>query len=167
MLIGFASREAYAQKQLVLLKGQKVILRLYPGDDLELKLKGSEDKIYSYVNNLFDTAVMAHQTIIPFSKIDRFYFVRPNFMNKVGKALIIGGVGYFVIDQLNTVIVQGNDVNFDENVTRTSIAMVAVGLPMMLIKKKSQKLGVKYRVLTVEKGSPFYLPELNQSILVN
>ena len=160
-LIGFAPREAYAQKQLVLLKGQKVILRLYPGDDLELKLKGSEDKIYSYVNNLFDTAVMAHQTIIPFSKIDRFYFVRPNFMNKVGKALIIGGVGYFLIDQLNTVIVQGNDVNFDENVTKTSIAMVAVGIPMMLIKKKSQRMKPGYHILTVEPGSPFYKRDVN------
>jgi hypothetical protein len=38
--------------------------------------------------------------------------------------------------------------------------MVGVGLPMMLIKKKSQRIKPGYRLLTVEEGSPFYLPEL-------
>ena len=161
MLMGLAPRVAYAQKQLVLLKGQKVILRLVPGDDIELTMKGNEDRIYSYVNNLFDTALLAHKTLIPFSKIERIYFVRSNFMNKVGTALIIGGVGYFLIDQLNTVVVQGNDPNFDENVTKTSVAMVAVGIPMMLIKKKSQRMKPGYHLLTVQPGSPFYKRDVN------
>ena len=160
LMVSF-SRGAYAQKQLVLLKGQKVILRLYPGDDIELKMRGNEDRIYSYVNNLFDTALMAHETLIPFSKIERIYFVRPNLMNKLGTALIIGGVGYFLIDQFNTIIVQGEDPNFDENVTKTSAIMVGVGLPMMLIKKKSQRMKAGYHLLTVESGSPFYKRDVN------
>ncbi|MGC3946262.1 MAG: hypothetical protein QM762_17385 [Chryseolinea sp.] len=156
ILLATALTDAYAQKQLVLLKGEKVIYRLYPGDDLELKIRGNEDRIYSYVNNLFDTAVMAHETLIPFSKIERIYFVRHSFMNKIGAALIIGGAGYFLIDQLNTVIVQGEDPTLDENVTKTSAIMVGVGLPMMLIKKKSQRIKPGYHLLTVEYGSPFY-----------
>jgi len=156
-----ASREAYAQKQLVLLKGQKVILRLYPGEEIELKMLGNEDRIYSYVNNLYDTALVAHETLIPFSKIERLYFVRPSFMNRVGKLLVIGGVGFFLIDQLNTVIVQGEDITMDENVTRTSAIMVGVGLPMMLIKKKSQRMKAGYHLLTVEPGSPFYKRDIN------
>jgi hypothetical protein len=161
VLLGSVSRDAYAQKQLILLKGQKVILRLYPGDEIELKMRGNEDRIYSYVNNLYDTALVAHETLIPYSKIERIYFTRPNFMNKIGSALIIGGVGYFLIDQLNTVIVQGEDLALDENVTKTSVIMVGVGLPMMLIKKKSQRMKAGYHLLTVEAGSPFYKRDIN------
>ena len=160
LLVSF-SRDAYAQKQLVLLKGQKVILRLYPGDEIELKMRGNEDRIYSYVNNLYDTALMAHETLIPYSKIERIYFVRSNLLNKLGTALIIGGVGYFLIDQFNTIIVQGEDPNFDENVTKSAVIMVGVGLPMMMIKKKSQRIKAGYHLLTVEAGSPFYKRDVN------
>lgn len=161
LLACLSSRGAYAQNQLVLLKGQKVILRLYPGDDIELKIRGNEDRVYSYVNNLFDTALLAHETLIPFSKIDRIYFVRTNFMNRVGAGLMIGGIGYFLIDQLNTVVVHGEDISFDEGVTRTSVAMVGVGIPMMMIKKKSQRMKSGYRLLTVKPGSPFYKQDVN------
>lgn len=159
-----ALREAYAQKQLVLLKGQKVLLRWYPGDEIELKMRGNEDRIYSYVNNLYDTAVLAHETLIPFSKIERIYFVHPEpkLLNKIGTALVIAGVGYFLIDQFNTVIVQGEDLAIDENVATTSAIMVAAGLPMMLIKKKSQRMKAGFRLLSVEPGSPFYKRDINR-----
>lgn len=162
IVMAFGSRDSYAQKQLVLLKGEKVMLRLYPGDEIELKMRGNEDHIYSYVNNLFDTAVLAHETLIPFSRIERIYFIRPSFMNRVGKGLVIGGIGYFLIDQLNTIIVQGEGMSIDENVTRTSAIMVGLGLPMMLIKKKSQRMKPGYHLLTVEAGSPFYKRDINQ-----
>lgn len=73
----------------------------------------------------------------------------------------MGGVGYFVIDQFNVIVVNGDKATLNENVTTTSIAMVGVGLPMMLIKKKSQRLGGRYRLITVEEGSPFYRRELD------
>ena len=157
-----ASRNACAQKQLLLLKGEKVLLRLYPGDEIELKMKGSEDRVYSYVNNLFDTALLAHETLIPFHKIERVYFVHTSFMNRIGKALIIGGVGYFVIDQLNTMIVQGEELSIDKNVATASAVMVAAGIPMTLIRKKSQRMKPGYHLLTVGPDSPFYRRDINQ-----
>jgi hypothetical protein len=150
------SLSVYGQKQLVLLKKQKVLLRLTFGDELILKTKDSDTKITSYVNNLFDTAVMVHQTIIPFHKIDRVYFKRSNFANKVGTILVIGGIGYFVIDQFNVMVVNGDKPTLNDNVTTTSLGMTAVGLPMMLIKKKSQRIRGRHKLLTVEEGSPFY-----------
>jgi len=152
----------YGQKQLILLKGEKVLLRLSPGDDIILRIKGSDSRINSYVNNLFDTAVMAHQMIIPFRKIDRIYFKRKNFANRIGGMLVVGGVGYFLIDQLNTVVVQGEKATWNENVGTASIIMTGVGLPMMLIKKKSQRIKPGYTLMTVEEGSPFYLPGLQR-----
>lgn len=161
MIVTFAP-SAYGQKQLVLLKKEKVLLRLTFGDEIILKTKDSDTKLVTYVNNLFDTAVMVHKTIIPFHRIDRIYFKRSNFANVVGTILVVGGTGYFVIDQFNVIVVDGHKPDLNENVTTTSVAMVAVGLPMMLIRKKSQRIGGKYRLLTVDKGSPFYQRELER-----
>jgi len=152
----------YGQKQLVLLKGEKVLLRLSPGDDIVFKIKGGDSRINSYVNNLFDTAVMVHQLIVPFRKIDRIYFKHKNFANRIGGLLVVGGVGYFLIDQFNTVVVHGEKATWNENVGTASIIMTGVGLPMMLIKKKSQRIKPGYTLMTVEEGSPFYLPDLQR-----
>jgi hypothetical protein len=155
-----APGDSYGQKQLVLLKKEKVILRLYPGDEIILRTKGSHTKMTSYVNNLSDTAVMLHQTIIPFYKIDRLYFKHSSFGNRFGAMMVVGGVTYFLVDQFNTIVVQGEEATWNKNVGNVSVAMVAIGLPLWLIKKKSQRIKPGYKLLTVEEGSPFYLPEL-------
>lgn len=157
-----AGSVAYGQKQLVFLKKEKVILRLNPGDEFIFSLKGSKGIQRSYINNLFDTAALVHKTIIPFQKIDKIYFTQQGLVNLMGRFLVVAGVGYFVIDQINVMVVNGDEASLDDNVTTASVAMVAAGLPMMLIKKKSQRIGGRYRLLTVQKGSPFYIPPINQ-----
>ena len=153
---------AYSQKQLVLLKREKVLLRLYYGDEFIFRLKGSKAVRTSYVNNLYDTAVLAHKEVVPFHKIDKVYFKHSSFGNRFGTFLVIGGVGYFLVDQFNTVVVHGEKATINENVAVTSAVLTGIGLPLMLIKKKSQRIGGKYRLLTVDKGSPFYLPDLDR-----
>jgi hypothetical protein len=146
----------HAQKQLVLLKREKVLLRLNPGDEFVISLKGEKRKMESYVNNLFDTAVLVHRTLVPISKIDKVYFKRTGLVNLIGKFLIVAGVGYFLIDQFNVIVVNGDEASLNDDVTAASVAMVGAGLPMALIKKKSQRIGGKYRLMTVSEGSPFY-----------
>jgi hypothetical protein len=162
ILVFAALQFVMAQKQLVLLKKEKVILRLNPGDEFVFSLKDSKNIQRSYLNNLFDTAVMVHKTVIPFQKIDKIYFTKSNFGNVIGGLLVVGGIGYFLIDQINVVIVNGDKASLNDNVTTTSLAMVGVGLPMMLIKKKHQRIGGKYKLLTVKDGSPFYLRPLDK-----
>jgi len=162
LLLCLSYFESSSQKQLVLLKGQKILQRFEYGDDISLKLKGSDDIIRSYVNNIFDTAVVAHKTVIPFHKIERLYFNNntQNLLQKIGGGLVVGGVGYFAIDQLNEIVIQGEDASLDRTVTTASIAMVATGLPLMLIKKKSQRMKPGYRLLAIDRDSPFYRHEL-------
>jgi hypothetical protein len=110
----------------------------------------------SYINNLFDTAVLVHRTVVPIHKIDKVYFKRTGLVNLIGKFLVVAGVGYFLIDQFNVIVVNGDEASLNDDVTTTSVALVGVGLPMALIKKKSQKVGGKYRLMTVTERSPFY-----------
>lgn len=153
---------ASAQKQLVLLHGQKVIKRFNAGDEFVIALKDEKRKMVSYINNVFDTAVVVHKTLVPLHKINRVYFKQSGFVNLVGNFLVVAGAGYFLIDQLNVVVVNGDEASLNDNVTTASVAMVAAGLPMMLIKKKSQRIGGRYRLIAVEDGSPFYLQPLNR-----
>jgi hypothetical protein len=152
----FVATAVKGQKQLVILKKEKILLRLYPGDEIIFSLKGSKQIYTSYVNNLFDTAVMAHKDIVPFHKIDKVYFTRSSFANVIGTIMVAGGVGYFLVDQFNELVIKGHEASINEDVATTSVIMVAVGLPMMLIKKKSVRVGGKFRMLTVGPNSLFY-----------
>jgi hypothetical protein len=149
----------FAQKQLVLLKRQDVVLRLYPGDEIILKLKNSKTVRTSYVNNIFEDAVVIHLDTIPFHKIDKIYFRQTKFYNTIGGILVVGGVGLFLIDQFNSIVVRGEDPRIDSWVTKVSVPAVVVGLPLMLLKKQSQRINHKYRLMMVQKGSSFYRPD--------
>lgn len=145
--------------QLVILKGERVLIRLNPGDDFVYQLKGSKKRFHSYVNNLNDTSILAHRTVVPLSKIRRVYFKRSTLGNRIGGVMVTGAVGYFLIDQFNVSIVQGREPSIDAGVARTSVGLLTVGLPLMLIKPNSVKLKGRYRALVVRKGSGFYRPE--------
>lgn len=132
------------------------MLRLNPGEDIVYRLKNSKQVKNTYVNNLSDTALVTHRDTVPFHTIDRIYFKRSTFLNRLGLVLVIGGAGYFLIDQLNNVVVHGNEAELDEGVTAASATMVAVGLPLMLVKRKYLKVKGRIRLLMVKEGSPFY-----------
>jgi hypothetical protein len=148
-----------AQKQLVLLKDERVLLRLYPGNEFIYKLKNNKTIRTTYVNNLSDTAIVTHRDTVPFHRIERIYFPQTKLYNLIGGGLVVGGAGLFLIDQFNYVIVQDNKPALDNGVSTVSLAALAVGLPLMLIKKKSQKLSYRYRLMTVKEGSIFYRPD--------
>lgn len=132
------------------------MLRLYPGDRFVFKEKGSDSVTKTYVNNLSDTAVVTQNDTVPFHRIERIYFRQRTFYNRVGRGLVVAGAGLFLVDQFNTVVIQGDDPSLSDYVTPISIATVVAGLPLMLAKKKSQKLKTGYRLVMVQEGSPFY-----------
>lgn len=163
-LIG-CSGVVQGQKQLILLKREKVLLRLYPGDEFIYREKGSRTKRTTYVNNISDTAVVTHRDTVPFHTIDRIYFRQQKFYNTVGTVLVIFGAGLFLIDQINVTLVQGEKPSLDNRVSAISLSSLAAGLPLMLIRKHSQKMGYPHRLMMVDKGSVFYRPDTRQYIL--
>lgn len=163
LLMAFAG-SAKGQKQLILLKGENVLLRLYPGDEFIYKLKGNKTIRTTYVNNLSDTSVVTHRDTVPFHTIDRIYFKQHKFYNTVGAALVIFGGGLFLIDQINVVLVNGQSPNLDSRVSAISLGSLVAGIPMAFIKKKSQKIRHRTRIMMVEEGSAFYRPDTRELI---
>jgi hypothetical protein len=159
MLAVLACPESAGQKQLIILRKENVVLRLYPGDEIVLRVKGSRKLKRSYVNNLLDNAIVTHRDTFPFHRIDRIYFKHDSRANVIGGLFVFGGVTLLVVDQLNNTIIQGNELDFDRGFTAATLAGIGVGLPMMLIKKKSAKIGYKNRLMTVTKNSIFYRPD--------
>lgn len=151
-----AGSSAVAQNQLLLLKRQEVLLRLNAGDDFVFRLKGSKEVRRTYINTLSDTAVVTHRDTVPYHMIDRVYFKTSTFVNRLGLLLVMGGAGYFLIDQLNNVVVKGNDARIDNSVAIASGTMVGVGLPMMLIGRNSRRVGGRIRLMRVTPESPLY-----------
>ena len=164
MALMAVSAMAYGQKQLLVLKQENVLLRLYPGDEFVYKLKGSKTIVTTYINNLSDTAVVTHRDTVAFHRIDKVYFRQRRFYNTVGTALVIFGASLFIIDQINVVLVNGQSPDLDSRVSAISVTSLAVGLPMMLFKKKSQKVGYRTRLMMVDKGSGFYKPDTREAI---
>lgn len=163
LILGFAGG-AQGQKQLIVLKRQDVLLRLYPGDEFIYRAKDQRRVITTYVNNLTPTAVITHRDTVPFHTIDRIYFKQHRFYNTVGAGLVIFGAGLFVIDQANVVLVNKQSPSLDSRVSTLSLGSLAVGLPLAFIKKKSQKIRYPTRLMTVEKGSGFYRPDTREYI---
>jgi len=153
LLISFFAR---GQKQLLLMKGERVKFRFEPGDEIVFKTKGNERIWTTYVNNLFDTVLVTHRDTIPLHQIERIYFQQSSFANRIGGALVVGGAALFLIDQLNYTVIQGNDPSVDAWVSQVSLGAIAVGLPMMIIKKRYQRINYKHRLRVVDKTSFFY-----------
>jgi hypothetical protein len=147
---------ASAQNQLLLLKNQDVLLRLRAGDEFAFRVKGSKEVRRTYINALSDTAVVTHRDTVAFRMIDRVYFRSETFVHRLGLFLMIGGIGYFAIDQLNNVVVHGEDARLDESVTTASLAMIAAGVPMRYIGRNSRKVRGRIRLRIATPESPFY-----------
>lgn len=160
----FLSGSVFGQKQLVVLKRENVLLRLYPGDEFVYRLKGEKIVRTTYVNNIFPTAVLTHRDTVPFNAIDRVYFRQRKLYNTLGGALVIFGAGLFIIDQLNVTVVNGNKPSLDDDVTTLSVSSLAVGLPLMLIKKKSQRIRYPTRLMLIDRNSGFYRPDTREQV---
>ena len=152
----FAFSSSFGQKQLVLLKGERVVHRFLPGDYVYIKIKNDPVRYHTYINNILDDAVVLGEDTISYRAIERTYTGQRKFLPSLGKTLIQAGVGLFLIDQFNSVVVQGNKATLDRGITTVSIACVVVGLPLMVIRKEGEEIGKKYRLFPADSRSPFY-----------
>lgn len=156
-LLILTSHLSFGQKQLVVLKYDEVVARFSPGQAFDFKYKGNREKISTYIRDISDTAIVTYDDTVSLYEIDRVYFEQHAFHQTLGAALVIVGAGRFVIDQINNLAVHGNKPSLDSEVNQFSISTVLLGLPMLLIRKRSQKMLYKYKAIIVNQDSYLYL----------
>ena len=156
VILIFIFTSSWGQKQLVLMKGERVLHRFLPGDYIYVKVKNDPVRYHTFINNILDDAVVLGDDTISYRMIERTYTGQRKFWSGLGKTMVQVGVGLFLIDQFNNVVVQGNPATLDNGITKFSIICAAVGLPLMLIKKEGEPIGYKYKLRPVDKRSPFY-----------
>lgn len=147
------------QTQLVLFNKEKVVARFEYGDDFTYKLKKSTRFTHGVMLGATEFAVITFNDTIPFASIERISLKghgQRNLLTLVSKFLITAGIAYFVIDQFNNVVVQGQKPDLEPTVWKPSLVLVASGYALKLARKRSQRVRFPAKLLAVERGSPFY-----------
>jgi hypothetical protein len=147
------------QTQLVLLNKEKVLARFGYGDDIIYKLKKMDRFTKGVMLGATEFAVITFNDTIPFSSIERVSLKghgQRHLPTLISKLLITAGIAYFTIDQFNHVVVQGQKPDLDPTVWKPSLVMVASGLALKLVRKRSQRIRFPAKLLAVERGSMFY-----------
>jgi hypothetical protein len=132
---------------MVFLQKGNVIGRFTEGDYFKFKLK-DQRLVEGYITELTDfTLITAALDTIPFQRIAKFSLRNQknrSFTKTLGRALLVGGVGYIAIDQLNVLI----------GTNKSGLA--AAGAVLTFIKPKYKKVARGVSIRTVDYTSPYY-----------
>jgi hypothetical protein len=142
-----------------MLKGDNLIFRFRPGDAFAIKRKDSKRIERSFIVSINDSTVITGYDTIPIHEIARVHKPRMTLLNVVGGLMMVGGIGYFVIDQFNIVVVNGDNANIDRGVAVPSVTLLAGGALLYYIRKKSTRIHGRVRLLSVDNKSSFYEPD--------
>lgn len=139
LLASFIGSLSYAQTFMVLEKmGTKKRYVYYVGEEIEFRRPGEKDFSNVRITQILDSAFVAHNDSIPFKSIDRINIKskrEPGIVNSAGPILIIAGLGYFAIDQINRGIVQSGGSSWDSSVATTSGIIAGTGALIMILRK--------------------------------
>jgi hypothetical protein len=157
LLFLFIANISYGQKQVIFLKHGNVMARFTEGDRFTFKLKNHSLR-EGYITELNDfSMVTSALDTIPFLSIEKISVKgqhQKSFTKNVGRALVVGGLGYIVIDQLNT-LVGSTASGFDESDKR-ALGIATVGAGLLFIKQRYVKVSRGVTIRTIDYHSPYY-----------
>lgn len=153
ILYSLAGHRLLAQQSLDLYKrGTKMHYYFQAGDTIHLALQNKQKitAIWAYAG---DSAIWLADTVVRLKDIRWI-----NIADKVGSPrwnmpanlLIIAGVGYFVVDQLNSIILSDAPLSLDRGVVSASAGMLSAGLLIKgvarITHQKKARIGKKYTI---------------------
>jgi hypothetical protein len=156
LLVMLALTSVQAQKQLVLVKRESVVVRFEEGEYLRCKLKNKQ-KREGKILELTDTHIITSNDTLAITSIESLNVKgkrKVDVTRGIGGLLFIGGLGYFAIDQINRLIVDGAD-DFDEKGAVISLSIAATGAAILFIKRPYKKV-YGHTLKTIDYTSRFY-----------
>jgi hypothetical protein len=151
-IFGFLLIACQGQKQLVLMKRETVVARFTEGEYFRCRLKNKEKK-EGRILELTPARIITSNDTLDILAIESIK-MKPQKNKTTGRLLLIMGVGYFAIDQANTLIVKGQK-GVDEKVAYTSAILAATGAGLMYIRSPYKKV-YGHTLKTVDNTSRFY-----------
>lgn len=155
MLLSFL---AASQSQLILLRREQVLIRKEAGDVIRYKLKNADKSTESQITGLWEFGFISNADSIHYSEVEKIHAGGgSSFLSRLGRLMMIGGSGYFLIDQFNEGIISGNGFSLEESVWRPAVALVMTGGVLSVSGRKWYRTGYgPFRVMTAKPDSPFY-----------
>ena len=146
---------AFSQKYLVVEKlGTRKRYEYRVGQKITYKLK-NEDFFRTDVITQLETNVIAFG--FGFYSFEQIEAVNINRKPRSGvdatkfsPFLLLGGAGYFLLDQFNNSVINGNKLSINDNVLRTSSVLVGLGALPLILKKRKVKLKKNWRLRLVD-----------------
>lgn len=141
---------SFTQDYLVLEKtGTKKRYEYYPGDPFTFRIKGETfrtDKIVALTDSMliFKGGTVAFKHIVRVSLKEHKLW-----MAGVGSVLITAGAAYFLIDQFNNSVIQGNRISTDDQVVKVSLILVSSGMALLQLSKKRVNTAKNWRLRLV------------------
>lgn len=137
----FSISSLYGQKQLVLVKKEAVVVRYTEGEYMRCKLKNKQKK-EGKILELTETHVITTNDTLAITSIESFNLKgkrKIDVTRGIGGLLFLGGLGYFAIDQINRLVVDGAQ-DFDEKGAIISLSVAATGAAILFIKRPYKKV---------------------------
>jgi hypothetical protein len=152
---------AFSQRQLIVLKNEEVLARYQKGDVIHFAREQDKEILVQRILDLNDTLLMMNFDSVAYYRIKRLDIrarKKMAFHQKLGRYMIVAGVLLPVIEVLNTGVFQDEDrePTVSSQVWIASGVLVAGGAILAFTQKSYFKPGRKYRLIIVDKRSPFY-----------
>jgi len=149
-----------AQRQLVIIRGERVVSTIRPGTLMLVERKSIAGIRDGFLVEADSFRFITSRDTIAIRDVLRITTgARRTAVSKIGEFLVVIGAGFFLTDQLNTLLGR-NPGPTDPRANIVSGSLTAAGLPLMLVRKRWERPGrSRIRILSVDYTSSFYRSE--------
>ncbi|MEY3404838.1 MAG: hypothetical protein RL161_268 [Bacteroidota bacterium] len=152
------SSVAWAQPQVVLLRNETALIRLEQGDTFKIRLDGEKRVYEDILVSAWEFGIIGLKDSVKFTDITHIHSGgRSTFLSRLGGGLMVAGLGYFLIDQINEGIFSGNDFSLEERVWKPALGLLGAGAIFQVARKRWYTPGLgRLKLITAQPDSPFY-----------
>ncbi|MFM7193341.1 MAG: hypothetical protein ACKOYP_00965 [Bacteroidota bacterium] len=152
------SLSAFGQRQLVVLKGDRVVQRIHANTFFDVRDKDSRTVHRGFLVEADEFSFITSRDTFSIREVEAISTgKRRTFWSVVGSLMTTGGAGYLLIDQFNRYIVYGGRNPQDPAVWKTAGVLIGIGFPLSKAKRRWDKPGTgNVRLMSVDFSSRFF-----------
>ena len=152
------SCSAYGQRQLVVLKGDRVVQRIHANTFFDVRTKEDRSIYRGFLVEADEFSFITSRDTFSIREVEAISTgKRRTFWSVVGSLMTTGGAGYFLIDQFNRYVVYGGRPAQDPVVWKAAGVLIGIGFPLSKVKRRWDKPGRgNVRLMSVDFSSRFY-----------